>query len=220
MTESSPDNHDEAADGVRITDKRRIDPETGALSEPAPASEADAATEAVQGEIIEVENGEVLSEDVEDAAETAGAQARVAELTGDLQRITAEYANYRKRVDRDRELNRALAVGAVLNELLPVLDDIDRARQHDELTGAFKSVGEALEATTTRLGLTRYGVAGDRFDPELHEALTQAPLPEGIVAAEDPDAGTPAGPVCSQIFEPGYRLNDRVIRPARVAVTE
>ncbi|MGV1036983.1 MAG: nucleotide exchange factor GrpE [Candidatus Nanopelagicales bacterium] len=213
MTESSPDNHDEAAEGIPITDKRRIDPETGALRKPAPASEA----EAVGGEIIEVDSDETLADESEDAAQEAGAQAQVAELTGDLQRITAEYANYRKRVDRDRELNRELAVGAVLNELLPVLDDIDRARQHDELTGAFKSVGEALEATTTRMGLTRYGVAGDRFDPELHEALTQAPLPEDVVV-ESTDGVD--GPVCAQIFEPGYRLKDRVIRPARVAVTE
>lgn len=215
MTESSPDNHDEAPEGIRITDKRRIDPETGALRKPAPASEAD--VEVVEGEIIDAESVGSVAEDAEEAAEVAGAQARVAELTGDLQRITAEYANYRKRVERDRELNRQLAVGAVLNELLPVLDDIDRARKHDELTGAFKSVGEALEATTMRMGLTRYGSAGDLFDPELHEALTQAPLPEGVVVVEDPDGAE--RPVCSQIFEPGYLLKDRVIRPARVAVT-
>lgn len=217
MTESSPDNHDEAAEGNPITDDGRIDSETGAVRKPAPAPEV----EVLEGEIIDVEVDDTSpdnADDGQDGAELAGAQARVAELTGDLQRITAEYANYRKRVDRDRELNRELAVGAVLNELLPVLDDIDRARKHDELTGAFKSVGEALEVTTTRLGLTRYGDAGDRFNPELHEALTQAPLPEGVVVAEDPDGAD--GPVCAQIFEPGYRLKDRVIRPARVAVTE
>ncbi len=177
-------------ESVRVTDKRRIDPTTGEVREPvaAPNAEAAAVDDATVGE---------LSDD-----------ARVLELTADLQRITAEYANYRKRVDRDREAIGEIAVISVLAELLPVLDDIERARSHDELEGAFKSVGEALEALVTKLGLETYGVAGDPFDPEIHEALTHA---EG----EGLDQ-----PTCTEVYQPGYKFKDRVVRPARVAVSE
>jgi molecular chaperone GrpE len=133
-------------------------------------------------------------------------ETKLAELTSDLQRVHAEYANYRKRVERDRELIRATAVGGVLAELLSVLDDIDRARQHDELEGAFKSVGESLEATVTRIGLEKYGSAGEPFDPNIHEALTHEASDEV------------SEPTVVAVYQPGYRYADRVLRPARVAV--
>ena len=95
----------------------------------------------------------------------------LAERTADLQRLQAEYANYRKRVERDRLAVREQALANVLNELVPVLDDIGRAREHGELTGGFKSVGESLEGIAIKLGLTAFGESGDPFDPTLHEAL-------------------------------------------------
>jgi molecular chaperone GrpE len=132
----------------------------------------------------------------------------LAERTADLQRLQAEYANYRKRVERDRIAVREQALANVLNELLPVLDDIGRAREHGELSGGFKSVAESLESIMAKLGLTSYGENGDVFDPTLHEALMH----------EYSDEVTE--PTCVRILQPGYRVGDRIIRPARVAVAE
>jgi molecular chaperone GrpE len=181
-------------EGPVIRDKRRLDPETGQLREPRPAPAAPGVGEDAVG-----------SEDGPPVDETA---QQLAERTADLQRLQAEYANYRRRVDRDREAVREAAVANVLTNLLPVLDDIGRAREHGELEGGFKSVGEALEQTVERLGMVRFGVAGDPFDPTVHEALTHAHSAEV------------AEPTCIEVFQPGYRLGDRVVRPARVAVAD
>lgn len=143
-----------------------------------------------------------------EADETAAALARLAERTADLQRLQAEYANYRKRVERDRAAVREQALASVLGELLPILDDIGRAREHEELAGGFKSVAESLESATTKLGLTTYGEAGDPFDPNLHEALMHS------YSADVADA------TCVRILQPGYKIGDRILRPARVAVAE
>ena len=132
----------------------------------------------------------------------------LAERTADLQRLQAEYANYRKRVERDRVAVREQALANVLSELLPVLDDIGRAREHGELTGGFKSVAESLEASAAKLGLTTYGEVGDPFDPTLHEALMHS------------YSAKVTEPTCVQILQPGYKVGDRIIRPARVAVAE
>ena len=132
----------------------------------------------------------------------------LATLTNDLQRLQAEYANYRKRVERDRELVKDLAVASVLSELLGTLDDLDRARAHDELSGGFKAVADQLENLTTKLGLEKYGTEGEVFDPMIHEALvhnTSSEVSETTATA---------------ILQPGYRFKDRILRPARVAVTE
>ncbi len=134
--------------------------------------------------------------------------AQLAERTADLQRIQAEYANYRKRVERDRMAVREQALANVLSSLLPVLDDIGRAREHGELTGGFKSVGESLETTTAKLGLESFGDAGEPFDPRIHEALTHMYSPDVTE------------PTAVQILQPGYRVGDRIVRPARVAVAE
>jgi molecular chaperone GrpE len=143
-------------------------------------------------------------------AEAAAAEAKVnlAERTGDLQRLQAEYANYRKRVERDRLAVREQALANVLNELVPILDDIGRAREHGELVGGFKSVAESLEGITAKLGLTSFGEAGDPFDPTLHEALMHSYSPDVTE------------PTAVQILQPGYRVGERIIRPARVAVAE
>ena len=134
--------------------------------------------------------------------------AQLAERTADLQRIQAEYANYRKRVERDRMAVREQALANVLSSLLPVLDDIGRAREHGELTGGFKSVGESLETTAAKLGLESFGDAGEPFDPRIHEALTHSYSPDVTE------------PTAVQILQPGYRVGDRIVRPARVAVAE
>ena len=136
------------------------------------------------------------------------AEARLAERTADLQRLQAEYANYRKRVDRDRAAVREQAVATTLAGLLPVLDAIGQARDHGELSGGFKSVADSLQAALGRLGLVAYGEKGDPFDPKIHEALTSTYSPD---VAED---------TCVEILQPGYKVGDRILRPARVAVAE
>ncbi len=133
---------------------------------------------------------------------------RLAERTADLQRVQAEYANYRKRVDRDRAAVREQALASVVAELLPVLDDIGRARDHGELTGGFKAVAEALEAAAGKLGLTTFGKAGEAFDPNVHEALMHS------YSADVTE------PTCVQVLQPGYKVGERILRPARVAVAE
>ena len=181
-------------EGPRVTDRRRVDPESGELRQPAtPAGAADPLLEeAVEAALVDIEVAEV--------------EGKLVELTSDLQRVHAEYANYRKRVERDRELIRQTAVGGVLGELLSVLDDVERARQHDELEGAFKSVGESLESIVARLGLEKFGAAGESFDPNVHEALTHEASDEV------------SEPTVVAVYQPGYRYADRVLRPARVAV--
>jgi molecular chaperone GrpE len=131
---------------------------------------------------------------------------QLAERTADLQRLQAEYANYRKRVDRDRATVREQAVAATLSELLPVLDAIGQAREHGELSGGFKSVADSLQAAVGKLGLVSYGQRGDAFDPKIHEALTHTYSPD---VTED---------TCVEIFQPGYKVGERILRPARVAV--
>jgi molecular chaperone GrpE len=136
------------------------------------------------------------------------AAEQLAERTADLQRVTAEYANYRKRVERDRQAVREQAVANVLSGLLPVLDDIGRAREHGELVGGFKSVAESLEAAVTKLGLDSFGESGEPFDPKVHEALMHS------YSADVTE------PTCVQVLQPGYRVGERILRPARVAVAE
>ena len=187
-------------DAVVINDRRRLDPETGQVrpSDPSGAGLSSAAP---------VEPVVALAPD--DAPEASLSDA-AAELTEDLQRVSAEYANYRKRVDRDRVAVVDMATAGLLSGLLPLLDDIDRAREHGDLTGAFKGVADQLETVTTKLGLERFGAVGEPFDPAVHEAL---------MAAEADPAQTVA--TCAAVLQPGYRLSGgRVLRPARVAVAE
>ena len=169
-----------AAEGIKVTDKRRIDPETGEVRAGASAPAAS-------------------QEEVSD---------QVAELTADLQRITAEYANYRKRVDRDRDLIKDLAIASVLEQLLPLLDDIDRAREHEELTGGFAAVADNLTKLVERFNLTPVGAVGDEFDPSEHEALQMIESENFTV------------PSVATVLRKGYRRGDKLIRPAQVVVAE
>jgi molecular chaperone GrpE len=132
----------------------------------------------------------------------------VVTLTNDLQRLQAEYANYRKRVERDRSLAYELAIGSVLTELLALLDDVDRAEQHGELIGGFKAVADQLNAITARIGLEKYGTEGEAFDPQIHEALMHDMSSDVAVAT------------ASKILQPGYKYKERILRPARVSVTD
>ena len=150
----------------------------------------------------------ITAEAVKDGKQAADLAAQLAERTADLQRLQAEYANYRKRVDRDRAAVREQAVAGTLAGLLPVLDAIDQARDHGELSGGFKSVADSLQSALGRLGLVTYGEKGDPFDPKIHEALTHSYSSD---VAED---------TCVEILQPGYKVGDRILRPARVAVAE
>ncbi|GHH69555.1 protein GrpE [Streptomyces sulfonofaciens] len=147
--------------------------------------------------------------------ETAGLRAQLdqvrsalGERTGDLQRLQAEFQNYRRRVERDRIAVKEIAVANLLTELLPVLDDIGRAREHGELVGGFKSVAESLETVAAKMGLQQFGKEGEPFDPTVHEALMHSYAPDVTETT------------CVAILQPGYRFGERTIRPARVAVAE
>jgi molecular chaperone GrpE len=130
------------------------------------------------------------------------------ERTQDLQRLQAEFQNYRRRVERDRVTVKEIAVANLLTELLPVLDDIGRARDHGELVGGFKSVAESLEMVAAKMGLLQFGKEGEPFDPTVHEALMHSYSPDVTETT------------CVQILQPGYRIGERTIRPARVGVAE
>jgi molecular chaperone GrpE len=217
--------------GPVIRDNRRIDPVTGqprrgkhAASQPAGTAGAGrpggpgSARQRGEGasvpadEVRQPEGGAAAAAAAAPAAPAAEApasgqlQSQLAERTADLQRLQAEYANYRKRVDRDRATVREHAVAGALSELLPVLDAIGQAREHGELSGGFKSVADSLQAAVGKLGLVSYGQRGDAFDPKIHEALTHTYSP-------DVDEDT-----CVEIFQPGYKVGERILRPARVAV--
>lgn len=209
-------------EGLVVRDRRRIDPETGVVREPAqepapgsPEAAGDAATGPAAGEQSGQEApggagaaGDTSGESADLAEQVASLQAQLSDALADTQRVHAEYANYRKRVERDRSAVREQALANVLGDLLPVLDDIGRAREHGELEGGFRQVGESLEGIATKLGLVQFGEAGDPFDPTIHEALMHN------YSAEVTET------TCAQVLQPGYALNERVLRPARVAVVE
>jgi molecular chaperone GrpE len=142
------------------------------------------------------------------AAELAAVRAGLDERTRDLQRVSAEYANYRKRVDRDRALVSERATANVISALLPVLDDLDRAREHGELAEGVSAVIDQLATTTAKFGLAPFGEKGDPFDPNRHEAVAHQ---------RSPDVSEPT---CVEILRRGYLLGDRLLRPAMVAVAD
>jgi molecular chaperone GrpE len=179
----------EEQDRVIIRDSRRIDPVTGEVRKVSPAPEAAApATEPAEAPMVEA--------------------SLLDERTRDLQRVQAEYANYRKRAERDRLAAGDLAVGNTLAELLPVLDDIDRAREHGDLNGALKAVADHLDALFAKLGLVAFGEVGDPFDPAVHEAVLH----------DESDAV--AEPTCTTVLRKGYKHHERLLRPAMVGVSD
>jgi molecular chaperone GrpE len=190
-----------------IRDHRKVDPVTGEARHPEggqPASEADSDGDAL------AQAEEILNQ-VEVPAEESVAQgteaAVAAELKNDLLRLQAEYVNYRKRVERDRAVAGEMAVIGVLNSLLPVLDDVDAARQHGDLAdGPFAAIATKLENALKTYGLTRIDETGVEFDPTIHEALIQQP-------GDDIEVDT-----VSQVLRSGYKSGERVLRAAQVIV--
>jgi molecular chaperone GrpE len=183
--------------GPTIRDRRRIDPETYEVREPqATAAPTTAGPEEAASSVTEAD------------AQMIELEAALAERTSDLQRLQAEYVNYKRRVDRDRDLARKVTIEGVLKDFLSVLDDVRSAREHEELNGGFKAVAEEIERVTSKYGLETFGEAGEPFNPHIHEALLHGHA-EGI-----------DGPTCVEILQPGYRIGDRILRPARVAVAE
>jgi molecular chaperone GrpE len=207
--------------GPVIRDRRRLDPQTGqvrapyeeAASAPAePVDSDDPGQGSVDPELAEaVDLGETVALDAI-LADLDAAQASAAERLSDLQRLQAEFVNYRRRVDRDRDVARDQAVAGVLEALLPVLDDIHLARQHGDLEGGpFAAIAEKLDGVLQRLGLASYGEPGESFDPAVHEALmhTEAELADGVTTT-----------TVVVVLQPGYRVGERVLRAARVAVAD
>jgi molecular chaperone GrpE len=207
VTATDDENDGQATERVVIRDRRKIDTKTEAKK--AAAGKAGTGPGAHRAADPEEETAPVA----EEAKPALGAEVEALrndldERTHDLQRITAEYANYRKRVDRDRGAAAEQTTGAVLTALLPVLDDIDRAREHGDLVGPFASVAESLTAVTGKLGLAAFGEKGDAFDPNRHEA----------VAHQTSDDVTE--PTCVEVMRRGYTLGERLLRPALVAVAD
>ncbi len=209
---STPEREGEGS-GPTVRDRRRIDPETYQVREPQDAAPAPAGS---TGETThnQTTHSQTTSSPVgqdpagEKDTRVSELETALAERTADLQRLQAEYVNYKRRVDRDRDVSRKTAVESVLKDLLPALDDIRSATEHGELTGAFKAVGDSVLGVTSKHGLVSFGEKGDTFDPHIHEALLHSLSPEV------------SGPTCVEILQPGYRVDERVLRPARVAVAE
>jgi molecular chaperone GrpE len=208
VTAADDENDGQATERVVIRDRRKID----AKSDVKKSSGAKDASTAGAHRAADPEEETVAEEEdiksVVDDAELAALRAELEERTHDLQRITAEYANYRKRVDRDRGAAAEQTTGSVLTALLPVLDDIDRAREHGDLVGPFASVAEALTAATGKLGLSPFGEKGDPFDPNRHEAVAHQ------MSADVTEA------TCIEVMRRGYTLGERMLRPALVAVAD
>jgi molecular chaperone GrpE len=201
----------EVTDDDRGTNVAHTDPTTGPQGDSAVDSGHVPIDVGVEG-FVEADAGAVAGamagEPPVFGAELAALRSELDERTADLQRLTAEYANYRKRVDRDRALVVEQATGNVLAALLPVLDDLDRAREHGDLVGPFGTVAENLLGALTKFGLTAFGAKGDPFDPNLHEAVAHT-LSEQVEEA-----------TCVEVMRRGYLLGERLLRPAMVAVAD
>jgi molecular chaperone GrpE len=191
VTESNPQEQ------ITFTDKRRIDPETGEVRHVASgAAPSGAAPEA---------GGPAPGTGKDPASDE-----KVAELTADLQRVQADYANYRKRALRDQEATAERAKAAVVSQLIGVLDDLERARSHGDLdSGPLKSVADKLFGALTGLGLAAFGAEGDDFDPALHEAVQH----EG-------DGAEGSKPVIGNVMRQGYKIGEQVLRHALVGVVD
>ena len=196
----TPPVNGEPEEPVTVTDKRRIDPLTGEVREtvsgPAPGGPAPGAS-----------GGQERSDSGYSSTPAGESADQVAELTADLQRVQADFANYRKRALRDQQLAGERAKAVVVSQLLTVLDDLDRARAHGDLeSGPLRSVADKLTAALTGLGLTAFGAEGDEFDPSLHEAVQHE--------------GDGSNPVIGSVMRQGYKLGDQVLRHALVGVVD
>lgn len=179
-----------------VRDRRRLDPETGELRQEAAANSG-----------AEAQDEKVLEDLTSAVADASEAEKLAAQRLDDLQRLQAEFVNYRRRTERDLAAARTAGVASLCEALIPVLDAIELAREHGELEGGpFQGMAENLEATLTKFGWERYGAAGEEFDPQVHEALMH-----------ETDEGAEVATI-KQVLQPGYRVEERVLRAARVAV--
>jgi molecular chaperone GrpE len=232
MTEQNPNgqgSEEPEREEPIIRDKRRIDPETGEVRQPEGAAGAEGAEGAgtasgdgsgpgpdlAHEELVDVgpgpEDGEPFfsDDDLDMLSGQSTAEQLAAERLADLQRVTAEYANYRKRTEANREVERERAVGDAVKGLIPVLDDLARAEKHGDLEegSAFATIAAKLRTTVERLGLTPYGEPGEPFDPQIHEAIFQQPSPD--VTSD----------TVADVVETGYRLGSTTVRVAKVVVS-
>ena len=190
----------EEPEPVVVRDRRRVNPFGASAGAPGkPAAES---------AVPPVDLDPSDSPESPEQAEVIALSTQLAERTADLQRLKAEYDNYRRRVDRDRQVGSEQATAKALAGLLPTLDDIDRAEGHGDLVGPFQGVASSLRSAVLNLGLEQFGQPGDEFDPQVHEAL---------VHTFQPGLG---GPTCIEIYRSGYRFAGRVLRPAQVVVAE
>jgi molecular chaperone GrpE len=188
-------------------------PEQESVETPQEPSFGEAAGEAPAETDVESPVDEALAQEAADAGEVEDDHTRarrdLGELTGDLQRLQAEYLNYKRRVDRDRELVRENATYAALAPIVDVLDTIDRAREHGDLDPGFSAVADQLERVVAGLGLSKFGAVGDPFDPTVHEALSHI--------GQDPEVTVTT---CKVVAKAGYRIGERVVRAAQVLVVD
>jgi molecular chaperone GrpE len=212
VSRADDENDGQATERVVIRDRRKIKPNAKAVEES--VSEDEKAKEPAGGAHRAAEPGEDAQAPAKApahpglGAELEALRSELDERTRDLQRVTAEYANYRKRVDRDRGAAAEQTTGAVLAALLPVLDDLDRAREHGDLVGPFATVAESLTAATGKFGLVAFGEKGDPFDPTRHEAVAHQ------------RSADVTEPTCVEVMRRGYTLGERLLRPALVAVAD
>ncbi|TCP57243.1 molecular chaperone GrpE [Tamaricihabitans halophyticus] len=222
MTPQPPQPKDETQpeEPIVVKDRRRIDPESGQVREEVKEEtvEPPAAAPGEPGAPAADESASPAGSagSVDEAADTAGSpdteltalKQELAERTADVKRVQAEFANYRKRVDRDRDSVIEGAKASLAGELLPLLDDLERAEAHGDLTGPFKAIADKLVAALEKEGLASYGAEGDEFDPAVHEAVQHA-------TSSEVD-----GPTVTTVLRKGYRIGDKVLRNAMVAVTD
>lgn len=196
---SPPDGDRDRDEPVTVTDKRRIDPQTGEIRDAGGQERSDSGH--VSGPALGGPGSGTFPGESPEEADKA------AELLGDLQRVQADFANYRKRALRDQELVGERAKAVVVGQLLPVLDDLDRARNHGDLeTSPLKAVADKLEAALSGMGLVAFGVEGEPFDPSLHEAVQHE--------------GEGSNPAIGHVMRRGYRLGEQVLRHALVGVVD
>jgi len=212
VTDQNPQGTPEPDEGsgetpFQFTDKRKVDPESGEAraAEPAPEAGSEAGSAAGAGDPLAALDFEPEGEAAE-SAEVLKAKAEAADHLDALQRERASFTNYRNRSIRDQEAARVQGTQDVLTALLPVLDDIERAKQHAELSGPMAAIAEKLDASLARFGVERFGQVGEEFDPTVHEALMH-----------QADADATATTV-TLVVDPGYRIGDKVVRAARVGV--
>ncbi|MGY1682746.1 nucleotide exchange factor GrpE [Geodermatophilus sp. SYSU D01176] len=193
---------------VVIRDRRRIDPISGTVRVPAGEQPAGARPGVHPAAGEQMSEHETTADGGQPTVVDDDLSRQLAERTEDLQRVTAEYANYRRRVDRDRQLVVDQAAERFATQLFPIVDDIERARDHGDLTGAFKVVADRVLGLLDGLGVEAFGRAGDPFDPALHEAVIHDTSTEVAV------------PTATTVLRQGFRRGDRVLRTAMVAVTD